>query len=217
MAAGSSIGEGEGTEELRPPWFALPPGPGGAYAPGMRVLVDGHNAMFALDIRAASHEEARAELLRCVRAVTKRAVVYFDAGNAPAHAPRVFAEQGVQVVYCGKTDADTAILEAVAGSLRPRSLRVVTNDRALARRCKEHRAAVVDVETFLSRGLLVRAAERLREEGVRTRRRPRPVDAEQRALAAESETGKPSEEHFLRPEDFGLPEVVDLDDPPAGL
>lgn len=184
----------------------------------MRVLVDGHNALYALDIRAGSHEEARAELLRCVRAVTRRAVVYFDAANAPPDAPRVFAEQGVQVVYCGRTDADTAILQAVRDAQRPRELRVVTNDRALARRCKEERASVVDVETYLSRGLLARAAERSREADERGagRRRPRPRRAAP-TDPADGASEKPGEELYLRPEDFGLPEVVDLDDPPPGL
>ena len=45
----------------------------------VRVLVDGHNALGALRIRAPSHEAKRDALLARVAAVSREATVFFDA------------------------------------------------------------------------------------------------------------------------------------------
>jgi len=78
----------------------------------VRALVDGHNAIHALGLRAASREEERRELGRRVLAVDPDATVYFDAKGAPPMPFDAAREGGVRVVYCRHRDADEEILDA---------------------------------------------------------------------------------------------------------
>ncbi|MHC4548281.1 MAG: NYN domain-containing protein [Planctomycetota bacterium] len=108
----------------------------------MRVLIDGHNALGALRVRAETHEAMRETLLRRVAAASPQATVFFDAPGSSAPGRRF----GVQVRYC--RDADAAILEAVREAEAPGRLVVVTDDREVAGRAAQLGAQVMNVAQF---------------------------------------------------------------------
>jgi len=153
----------------------------------MRALIDGHNALGALRIRAKTHEAARQALLRRVAVVAPRATVFFDAREAPRDLPESGCEQGVDVYYCRRREADQAILDEVRAADDSRDLIVVTNDREVAGRATQLGARAVGVTEFLG------AAD------------GGPRMGEVRRL--------PQIHPRLTPQDFGLPDEVDLSDP----
>jgi hypothetical protein len=150
----------------------------------MRVLVDGHNALFALRLRGGDHAALRRALALRVAEVDRKATVFFDAKRAPPGARVQGSEGGARVVYCRGRDADEEILDRVRGAARPGSVLVVTDDRELRGRAAQLGAKVCKVEEFFSR-------------------RARPEGKPERGAGG------------FTPADFGLPDVVDLDDPEA--
>jgi len=161
------------------------------------VLIDGHNALAALGIRGRTHEEARGVLLRRVAASGRAAIVFFDARNAPPGVPSSTREYGVHVRYCRFREADAAIIEAVRGADEPGALVVVTNDREVAGRCAQLGARASGVEAFFGGG----GGKNRRARGGDADPPPRPPPRPPRGRV-----------HF-KPEDFGLPDFVDLEDP----
>jgi hypothetical protein len=153
----------------------------------MRALIDGHNALGALRIRARTHEAARHALLRRVAAKAPRATVFFDAREAPSGLIESRREMGVDVVYCRRREADQAILDEVRDAADARQLIVVTNDREVAGRAAQLGARAVGVVEYLG------PADRRVETGGRRR--------------------LPEIHPRLTPADFGLPDEVDLSDP----
>ena len=158
----------------------------------MRVLIDGHNALFALQVTGKTHEEQRHALLRLVGAVAPHAVVYFDARDAPPDAFSPASELGVKVRYCKDREADTAILEAVEDADAP--LLVVSNDRELCGRAKQLGARAAAVHEFFEKASRGREGRTKLEGGAGDRVPP------------------PGEVPRFKPSDFGLPDFVDLED-----
>jgi hypothetical protein len=154
----------------------------------MRVLVDGHNALFALRLPGETHEEQRRELLRRVAELAPRATVFFDARHAPH---RLGSELGLSAVFCRDRDADAEILETVREAGEPREITVVSNDRELTGRAAQLGARVLRVHEFFRRSPGREAAPA--EAGDR----PRILRGRWRFV----------------PADFGLPDHVDLDNP----
>ena len=153
----------------------------------MRVLIDGHNALGALRIAGKTHEDQRNGLLRLVGLRSPRAIVFFDARDAPPGLLSPGAQLGVRVVYCRHREADAAILEEVREAEDPRAITVVTNDRELGGIASQLGAKRMGVQDFLG------PAEALPDD------RPPP------ALRGRWR---------FEPKDFGLPDEVDLDNPP---
>jgi predicted RNA-binding protein with PIN domain len=150
----------------------------------MRVLIDGHNAMGALKVGGKTHEEKRRNLLRRVAEIAPQATVFFDAARAPAGTMETLAELGVTVRYCRNMEADAAILGTVRATAAPGQLIVVTNDREVAGRATQLGARALRIEEFFGpRSPLPRPGQR-----------PPP---------------KPE----FTPQDFGLPDEIDLSDP----
>jgi len=159
----------------------------------VRILIDGHNALYALKIQGVSHAAQRSALLRFVVELTPRAVVYFDARDAPQGGLDSTREHGVNVVYCRTREADAAILEAVRGADEPGALVVVSNDREVRGRAKQLGAQVARVNEFFG---------------------PGPV--RDLPSSAPAERGSPAVlrgRWRFKPSDFGLPDEVDLEDP----
>ncbi len=117
----------------------------------VRALIDGHNAIHALRLKASKHEELRRELARRVLAVDPDATIYFDAKHAGPLPFDSAREGGVRVVYCRHRDADDEILDAVRDAERPRELLVVTNDREVKGRAAQLGARVSGVADFFER------------------------------------------------------------------
>ena len=148
----------------------------------MRILVDGHNAMYALKISGRDHEARRKELLRRVADRAPDATVYFDARNAPPGGMDHARQQGVRVRYCRHREADHEILDDVRDADAPGRILVVTNDRELSGRATQLGAKSRRVQEFL------RAAMSTDDDSGTERRWPR---------------GR------YEPSDFGLPDFVD--------
>ena len=169
------------------------------------ILIDGHNALFALRLLTGDHERDRHALLRRVRDRMPNATVYFDGRGSPRNLPTVHRQEGVKVTYCGQTEADTEILEDVRHAVNPRRLLVVTNDRELFGKCSQLGARIARVEDVLGDD-----DEDEAPIDVRPGRRPRVPDPDYVPAP-----GDPLDrvETALTPADFDLPEVVDLDNP----
>ena len=161
----------------------------------MLVLVDGHNAMGALKVHGATHEARRRELLRRVAAAAPHATVYFDASNAPSDIIEAYSEYGMHVVYCRDREADAAILDRVRSEAVPGRLVVVSNDREVAGRAGQLGAQTSGVVEFFGPGPIA------------------PVEGAARGPGARMPRGRIR----FEPKDFGLPDEVDLDDPPPEL
>ncbi|MEM8883522.1 MAG: NYN domain-containing protein [Planctomycetota bacterium] len=157
----------------------------------MKVLIDGHNAMSALDIRGRTHEERRHALLSRVAGMARDAVVYFDASKAPEGLFEREALFGVLAIYCRDRSADEYILDAVRDDPQPGRLLVVSNDREVTGKAKQNGAQAKRIEEFF--------------EPVRKERRPPPSSPPPPSLRGFRNDYKPS--------DFGLPDEVDLEDP----
>ena len=150
----------------------------------MKVLIDGHNALGALDVRGRTHEERRHALLAWVGRLAADAVVYFDAGGAPEGLFEREAMHGVLAVYCRDRHADAYILDAVRHAPHAADLLVVSNDREVTGKAKQQGAQVMGVREYF---------------------RPDP--------APEIEKPRPRLNIDFKPSDFGLPDEVDLADP----
>jgi len=153
----------------------------------MKVLVDGHNALGALDIKGRTHEERRHALLSRVASLAADAVVYFDASRAPEGLLDREALFGVLAVYCRDRHADEYILDAVRHAAVPNDLLVVSNDREVTGVAKQQGAQVMGIREFF-------------------RVEPRPE-------RPAPERKRPRMDIRFTPEDFGLPDEVDLSDP----
>lgn len=117
--------------------------------------------------------------------------VFFDARGAPPDLADPAREHGVRVVYCRDREADAAIHDAVLDALEPRRLIVVTDDRELAVKTRAQGAVPRSIRKHFA-GVLDRGD-------------------------AVDEDRKPEGRDGWRPEDFGLPDVIDLDRPPDDL
>jgi hypothetical protein len=134
-----------------------------------------------------NHEADRRTLLRRVRELDPGAEVYFDARNAPPGLSEHVREDGVEVHYCRSSEADRAILDRVAGSSRPGTFTVVSDDREVAGGARQLGAKALAVRAFFVP--------------------PEPP-------APEKEGGGPD---GFSPEDFGLPGRINLRHPPRDL
>lgn len=115
-----------------------------------RLIVDGNNVMGSRPDgwwrdRGAAAQRLAEEIGAWAR---EDVLVVFD-GRAPADFPALphvevrFAERG------GRDAADDVIAALVAADDAPATLRVVTSDAELARRVREHGAAVTGARGFL--------------------------------------------------------------------
>jgi len=152
----------------------------------VRALIDGHNALGALRIRAPSHEVQRDALLRRVASIAPGATVFFDARSATGPQMGSPNRYGLKVVFCRKREADAAILDAVRDADAPHLLTVVTNDGEVRGRARQLGAQAKGVADFFGASEPAPPQER----GPPPRTGPR-----------------------MTPKDFGLPDEVDLTDP----
>ena len=124
------------------------------------LLIDGYNLMHALSMARVRYgpgdlERCRHQLLgflaRHLSAMQReRTTVVFDAGNAPAGAPRHAERDGIRVLYpVPGGDADTLIEELIQSHSAPRQLRIVSADHRLQRAASRRRAGFVDSEVFV--------------------------------------------------------------------
>ncbi len=154
----------------------------------MTTLLDGHNAIHVLGLAGKPPEESRRSLLLLAADRAEADLeVHFDARSAPPGLPKVGREHGVPVHYHRKEPADEAIVRRVREAAPPSAILVVTDDRELRGRVRQLGGRVAGIREFFAD--------------------TEPPPPEEKRL-----TGRP-----LRPEDFGLPEKVNLRHPPRDL
>jgi predicted RNA-binding protein with PIN domain len=166
----------------------------------VKTLIDGHNALGALDIRGRTHEERRHALMSMVASLASDAVIYFDAQKSPEGLLNREGRHGVLAEYCRDAPADDYILEAVRNARRPADILVVSNDREVAGKAKQQGAKSMGIQEFFLRG---------RQKGGKDGRGKGATDSAPR-LTADRLRGMKTD---YKPSDFGLPDEVDLDNP----
>jgi len=156
----------------------------------MIVFIDGHNALHALGIDRGGHEADRgalvADVRERVRRLTPGATVFFD-GHPPGGEFAASQARGVRVVFSKHREADDEIVDAVRDADQAGRVLVVTDDLDLARRVSQLGAKTSRVRAFFARASADRVAEARDDE-------------------------KPSDSGGFTPADFGLPDVIDLND-----
>lgn len=158
----------------------------------MRFIVDGHNAIYRLRLPGDGIADLRRGLVKLVRAHVRRgAQVIFD-GHPESGAFGRSDEDGVDVRYAGDREADEEIADVIRATRTPSRFTVVTDDLGLARRVEQMGAQSVRVRDFFDDDEDARADDDTKPHG-------------RRATAG------------FTAADFGLPDVIDLDAPPASL
>ncbi len=107
----------------------------------MPVLVDGSNLLHALGTANARRADVRRLVLERVRHERMRVVVVFD-GPPPAGAPAIESLGRVTIRYAAPSSADDVIVGLLPSGPESRGWTVVTDDRGLAARVRQHGASV---------------------------------------------------------------------------
>ena len=193
------------------------------------ILIDGHNAMHRLGVAEGDQQARRSEFVQRVARFAPRATVYFD-GRPDLRRPNHGGEgdprpderdrergisrsrlHGLWVVHCNHREADAEIVAEVRGASDPGRLLIVSDDREVTGRCRQLGARTSGVRAFFSR-------EQPAAPSGRDGRRRRSPAAILRAAVEQADAGKPprrkARETRLTAADFGLPDEVDLGDPP---
>jgi hypothetical protein len=117
----------------------------------MPYWFDGNNLIGQSTARASSDRATRKSFLSYLSARFRtkggRFLVYFD-GDDP---DRSMPPPGVKVRYSAPLSTDDAMLQDLAGTCNPGDVIVVTNDRGLANRSRNHGAKSITWQEFESR------------------------------------------------------------------
>jgi hypothetical protein len=159
---------------------------------GREVVIDGHNAAHRMRLSGGA-ESVRDQVVARARAAAPRgtAVTVFFDGHPGAGAFGGSEHRGVTFRFSGDREADEAIVEHVRNARRPSRVTLVTDDLELARRAEQLGAVSIRIDAFFG--------------------------GPRRGAAREREADRAQGPKGLTPADFGLPEHVDLDAPPAVL
>ncbi len=119
-----------------------------------RFLIDGYNLLHAIGLatplRAGQLYHARQRLLDLISARFPRdaVTVVFDSHQAPPGAPREQTYSGIHIKFADG-EADDLIAELLIDEASPRSLFVVTSDRAVQNSARRREARVIESIDFL--------------------------------------------------------------------
>jgi len=123
--------------------------------------------------------------------------------------PRVLSQDGVKVTYCKDHEADHEIFEDLRHEKNASTILVVTNDRELYGKCRQLGARTARVEDVL--GEIDASEVPPTAQQNHQRRRPRVPGADFDPASEKSRLAKGDAP--LTPADFGLPDIVDPNDP----
>lgn len=125
----------------------------------MRVLVDGYNVLFTLNLlprqaQASSLQTGRQMLLDLIRQnlgpAARQVIVIFDASRAPKGVPGDYAYHGIEVLFAKeRKEADDLIEALIKQESVPRRLTVVSSDQRLRQAATRRGAQAVRAEEFL--------------------------------------------------------------------
>lgn len=121
----------------------------------MHYLIDAYNLLFRASKKTGSLEKSRQkmieELNEAISNTKLHVTLVFD--GAEQHLP--YSSRGhfdaLELVYTPKSmSADEYISEEVINSSSPSQITVVTNDRELSIRCRNHRAKTQTIDAFIA-------------------------------------------------------------------
>jgi predicted RNA-binding protein with PIN domain len=125
----------------------------------MSLLIDGYNLLFSSDVFPADHEPAtlersRARLLDFLvdslpARIVERAVVVFDARDAPPGLPGEVTHRGLAVKFARRGSSADELLETlIAEEPDPRNLLVVSSDHRVQRAARRRGASYADSQPW---------------------------------------------------------------------
>ena len=121
----------------------------------MHYLVDAYNLLFRTSKKTGSLEKSRQKMIEELNEAISNSklnvTLVFD--GAEQHLP--YSSRGhydaLELVYTPKSmSADEYISEEVINSRSPTQITVVTNDRELSIRCRNHRAKTQTIDAFIA-------------------------------------------------------------------
>jgi predicted RNA-binding protein with PIN domain len=121
----------------------------------MYYLVDAYNLLFRTLKKSGTLEKKRQRMIEelndAISQISLQVTLVFD--GAEEHLP--YTSRGhfdaIELVYTSKNkSADEYISDEVILSKSPTQITVVTNDRELATRCRNHRAGTMTIDEFLA-------------------------------------------------------------------
>lgn len=114
------------------------------------VLVDGNNLMYALaDAGVDAGRSMVCELLgRYGEHRDVDVTIVFDGSAPPPDEARRIANPHISIHYSGGRTADDVLADLIGSHSAPRTLTVVSTDRAVQRQGRRRRCKVVDSATF---------------------------------------------------------------------
>lgn len=118
----------------------------------MSYWIDGYNVLHRMKLlRTGSLEEGREQLVARAAALGRPCWIVFDSRERPPGMER--RRRGRVTVEFARDghSADLTILERVRTTPDPGAITVVTDDRELARKCRDHGARTLSVQQFAER------------------------------------------------------------------
>lgn len=120
----------------------------------MRYLIDAYNLLFRTQKKKGPLEKYRQSLIEELNELTSRlnlhATLIFDGAEEHLRLPSRGHFDALEIIYTTKgQSADEYIFEEVCAAKSPSQLTVVSNDRELTGRCRQHRAKTLTIDEFL--------------------------------------------------------------------
>lgn len=121
----------------------------------MHYLVDAYNLLFRTSKKKGPLEKSRLKMIEELNDVISRTkllvTLVFDGAQQHPDYPSRGHFDAIELVYTPKSmSADEYISEEVIHSKSPTQITVVTNDRELAIRCRNHRSKTQTIDEFLA-------------------------------------------------------------------
>jgi predicted RNA-binding protein with PIN domain len=120
----------------------------------MHYLVDAYNLLFRTLKKRGSLEKSRQtlieELNNLISNLNLHVTLVFDGAEEHLPSPARGHYDAIEIIYTSKSQtADEYIYKEVMASQAPAQITVVTNDRELSGRCRQHHAQTLAIDAFL--------------------------------------------------------------------
>ncbi len=120
----------------------------------MRYLVDAYNLLFRTRKKKAPLEQYRQSFIEDLNEIISKlnlqVTLIFDGAEEHLRLPSRGHFETLEIIYTNKGQtADEYIFDEVAIAKSPAQLTIVSNDRELTGRCRQHRAKTLTIDEFL--------------------------------------------------------------------
>lgn len=121
----------------------------------MHYLVDAYNLLFRTSKKSGSLEKSRNKMIEEINEAISHSKLHvtlvFDGAEQHLPYPSRGHFDAIELIYTSKSmSADEYISEEVINSRNPTQITVVTNDRELSIRCRNHRAKTQSIDAFIA-------------------------------------------------------------------